>query len=1139
MIDSRDSSIGTLLFDNKEESETVYFLLKNEIFDNLKLDVIWNNSSSITPEFGEIRFRYREIDERGRKGFVNDIHDQVTRTSSSAKLSLVLSAKETVEVSIMWRVGKKHKLLNRVVSSSLLGYVSIIPKRQNCMLLNLPLGFTPVRSHLVVNYSVFPLGEMEFDRVYSLKLALTNTSDEAIDFTTKPCSLLASPIEEVLKPREKRIISLDLSLSARVITNGTVNCPIVFYSPSNTINQATCMVRATVTNPTVVKYPQLQSVSDGLEMTLQNCWMRSYQDGDSHSITPLVIENLRDIDVFLTIHDPSNQFTFVDEKGVSIQYICVGQESQVTAYLMYSPGNRFFKNETKNYRGVNGSFVIAGFTSIPTSESETPSEDHRDFPPLFTNQIHYTGKVGIARFGVSQPVFHIVSNQRPIQNHGFDFEVLNKNTGIPFPFKIEVQDLSNPSIQVILSKTEGTIKSSISINVSVTCLIPGYSSFTLKVSHIDGIVSKDIDVNLFNRNNYISILPSVPLSDTPAVVTTIHMGNIAVTKYNQSPYFAINPAGSEQHSIQVTNNGGIPVYLVPYSNFPVQIEQGNSDAVNETASPLSVHRNSSLTEIPPFMLDENASIPSLLESKLYYSTCGKCIEILPDQTVELLLYMKPREYISRTMSEKLDKPKYQGKLPFSGNICFFSSRGDNLFQQLMNIEGVFYQEDIQVSSQMANFGIIFANTSRYPRIDVRIDNNSCSSVTVDLSRLPRGFIPSQYYLFSQHHHSQILQHYGIDRENDVVTMRIDADCYASLILELDMKVIDWVEGQNEWTLPLSTLSSPDRIIPLTLQGTVLSSVLSVRKNDHPIEAISWEQIHFPSLEDQVYEIELVNSSPREAHVQSVFQQTQFKQVFGLEMIPDVCKLKPQEHVTVRLVHHTITIHTLTQNLVDEMKSCQFVGQLQFIADCSLKNQNDVTRTITDLPLYMSFGFESVISVYPSLLNLVTIVDHFSKMNELMINHFDLSSPQPSSSSPMSPLSPRYSDIGLDDQRNESQDNTEIVPKSDNPSSHLSFVTCHLDKNCYEFVITNHWRERMTVSLQRTHLDHRQHAVIYPGYPTPVFASWIEVPDTIVVESKTSVAVVARITPDLTAQMIPVVFDVIIKYRIAVILKNQQ
>lgn len=80
---------------------------------------------------------------------------------------------------------------------------------------------------------------------------------------------------------------------------------------------------------------------------------------------------------------------------------------------------------------------------------------------------------------------------------------------------------------------------------------------------------------------------------------------------------------------------------------------------------------------------------------------------------------------------------------------------------------------------------------------------------------------------------------------------------------------------------------------------------------------------------------------------------------------------------------------------------------------------------------------------------------------------------------------------------------------------------------------------MTVSLQRTHLDHRQHAVIYPGYPTPVFASWIEVPDTIVVESKTSVAVVARITPDLTAQMIPVVFDVIIKYRIAVILKNQQ
>lgn len=80
---------------------------------------------------------------------------------------------------------------------------------------------------------------------------------------------------------------------------------------------------------------------------------------------------------------------------------------------------------------------------------------------------------------------------------------------------------------------------------------------------------------------------------------------------------------------------------------------------------------------------------------------------------------------------------------------------------------------------------------------------------------------------------------------------------------------------------------------------------------------------------------------------------------------------------------------------------------------------------------------------------------------------------------------------------------------------------------------------MTVSLQRTHLDHKQHAVLYAGHPAPVFASWIEVPDTIVVESKKSVAVVARITPDLTAQMIPVAFNVIIKYRIVVIRKNQQ
>ena len=106
------------------------------------------------------------------------------------------------------------------------------------------------------------------------------------------------------------------------------------------------------------------------------------------------------------------------------------------------------------------------------------------------------------------------------------------------------------------------------------------------------------------------------------------------------------------------------------------------------------------------------------------------------------------------------------------------------------------------------------------------------------------------------------------------------------------------------------------------------------------------------------------------------------------------------------------------------------------------------------------------------------------------------------------------DIAMEEQSDATQlmDMTLSKPSSQD-SPHSSFVLCHLETDCYEFVITNNWREKINITLQRTHLEHKQHGIIYPGHETPVFASWIEVPDAIIVDAKKSVTVLARVTPD--------------------------
>lgn len=77
----------------------------------------------------------------------------------------------------------------------------------------------------------------------------------------------------------------------------------------------------------------------------------------------------------------------------------------------------------------------------------------------------------------------------------------------------------------------------------------------------------------------------------------------------------------------------------------------------------------------------------------------------------------------------------------------------------------------------------------------------------------------------------------------------------------------------------------------------------------------------------------------------------------------------------------------------------------------------------------------------------------------------------------------------------------------------SYMVCRLDKNNYDFVIHNIWKERVQVSLQASHVIHRKYGLIYPGHTKCVFASLLEVPKVIVIEPETSVKVQCILRPD--------------------------
>ena len=80
-------------------------------------------------------------------------------------------------------------------------------------------------------------------------------------------------------------------------------------------------------------------------------------------------------------------------------------------------------------------------------------------------------------------------------------------------------------------------------------------------------------------------------------------------------------------------------------------------------------------------------------------------------------------------------------------------------------------------------------------------------------------------------------------------------------------------------------------------------------------------------------------------------------------------------------------------------------------------------------------------------------------------------------------------------------------------SALHSVICSVSKDAFEFEIRNRWRERLTVTLHRTQLKHAKHGILFPGESEPVYSSFIEVPERIVIEPEGTVTVTARIIPD--------------------------
>lgn len=181
VIRSPLSQIPSLIVEDNAVTTLKYLMIKNEIFDSIMVDVYWDNSYQISPDFGSIFFTYQEIEgDLNMDVFLHSINTDNNRNRKKQLLNLKLPPQSSLVIHYKWKSTNHSKRLSQPQTFTPLGFISVMSHRQRTMLLSLPLLLKPIVSGLSVTPSDINLGEFNFGRLFSLKLTLLNSTNESL-----------------------------------------------------------------------------------------------------------------------------------------------------------------------------------------------------------------------------------------------------------------------------------------------------------------------------------------------------------------------------------------------------------------------------------------------------------------------------------------------------------------------------------------------------------------------------------------------------------------------------------------------------------------------------------------------------------------------------------------------------------------------------------------------------------------------------------------------------------------------------------------------------------------------------------------------------------------------------------------------
>ena len=687
--------------------------------------------------------------------------------------------------------------------------------------------------------------------------------------------------------------------------------------------------------------------------------------------------------------------------------------------------------------------------------------------------------------------------------------------------------------------TLNTIGSSVYLGaVSITKETPDGSFYQTSGSPSTGTL-------LWMQNTSSDRLCVVPFSDLPIWIQVSHSGKQSNTNNggnggNLNGTFANFPNGTPASPTSKSGNGGNSNTIMnsTMSNTMMNTNSNTNTNTNTNTLNSSIDFSTSSLSYDPLNPDsysiqtfpsfsiENSAIPKWFETQFGYSKSGNPIEIPANQSVKIEIMVKPRQKLPISGAIDLTDDTYRGELMFSGDICFFNSRGDNYFQQIVGVTGKYYLEKVEITCQSPKIPSIFVNSSRRPRLDIRIDNYSCAPIQMDLSHLPTGFIPAAMYMFPRSGGSVPLIRQSFNSETPVV--EVSENCYETLTLELDMKKVEWKKGENFWNLEFNTLRTPQHVMRVGVSAMVYASALEVRDMENRgMPEILWNSVEFPSKADLIYSLQLCNICTERIRINPSFCQLNYSNVFSIVVDETTFELAPATSVVFKLKLHVITINSLdAKQMAELLDTTILAGKLQLVADVARRQfQQDVIRTVVKTPVKVQLQFKPVIAVFPPVLNILTVVEHYSKMEDLLGPHFEENSQTGlsetseietnSGSNVSSPICEFSSELeGIDDE----------TPHLRNSVLNTGFVVSRLVRNTVQIQIQNLWRERIQVNLCATKLEHRKHAVFYSENETPAFASFIELPEIIVIDPEATVSVLATLLPDFETPIVRIEFS---------------